>query len=379
MKIFFISTISVLIIAALFWTRPNTHAELQSLPPPTVNVDTVDQIDIQPITEVTGKLQPARKARLHFQVSGQIDRRFVEAGQYIEENGLMLSIESGDFRDAVEESTAILKTERGAIERDSRLLELMRQERELQEQEVARIKQLGRDSLASKSNYDQALQALYRQQAEEARLKHSVDSARSRLMIEQARLNKAERNLQRAQLTSPFGGTVNDIYVEVGDYVSPGQAALEIVQVDKLDLNLEITGTSAAQLQLGQKIKVFTNSDEREGQIIALAVAPDAETNTHALKIRLPSDGLFAGQLAIAQLPGNFYKDANIIPISAILYEDGQSYIFEVIDDHAIKKSVKLIERYNDIQIVAGVESGSTIISKDVSSLADGQVVVVHQ
>jgi len=377
MKIFFISIISALIIAALFWTRPNTHAELQSLPPPTVNVDTVNQIDIQPITEVTGKLQPARKARLHFQVSGQIDRRFVEAGQYVEENGLMLSIESGDFIDAVEESTAILKTERAAIERDSRLLELMRQERELQGQEVARIKQLGRDSLASKSNYDQALQALYRQQGEEARLKHSVDSARSRLMIEQARLNKAERNLKRAQLTSPFDGTVNDIYVEVGDYVSPGQAALEIVQVDKLDLNLEITGTSAAQLQLGQKITVFTNSDEREGQIIALAVAPDAETNTHALKIRLPSDGLFAGQLAVAQLPGNFYKAANVIPISAILYEDGQSYVFEVIDDRAVKRTVKLIERYKNVQIIAGVESGSTIISRDISSLADGQAVIV--
>ena len=52
----------------------------------------------------------------------------------------MLSIESGDFLDAVEESTAILKTERAAIERDSRLLELMQRERELQEQEVARIK-----------------------------------------------------------------------------------------------------------------------------------------------------------------------------------------------------------------------------------------------
>jgi len=377
MRILFISTVSVLIVLALFWTRPDTYAELQSLPPPTVNIDIVEKSDIQPITEVTGKLQPARRARLHFQVSGQIDRRFVEAGQYVTENGQMLSIESGDFRDAVEESIAILKTERAAVERDSRLLELMRQERELQEQEVARIKQLGRDSLASKSNYDQALQALYRQQAEEARLKHSVDSARSRLMIEQARLNKAKRNLERAQLMSPFDGTVNDVYVEVGDYVTPGQAALEIVQVDKLDLNLEITGTSATQLKLGQNIKVSINNDEREGQIIALAVAPDSETNTHALKIRLPSDGLFAGQLAVAQLPGNFYKAANVIPISAILYEDGQSYVFEVIDDHAVKRTIKLIERYKDVQIIAGIESGSTIISKDVSSLADGQAVIV--
>ena len=377
MRILIISIVSVLVIVALLWSKPSTYAELQPLPPPTVKVGTVDQTDIQPITKVTGKLQPARKANLHFQVSGQIDKRFVEVGQNVEENALMLSIESGDFVDAVEESKAILKTERAAIARDSRLLALMQQERVLQESEVARLKQLGRDSLASKSNYDQALQSLYRQQADEARLKHSVDSARSRLMIEQARLNKANRNLQRAQLLAPFNGAVNSIHVDVGDYVSPGQAALEIVQVNKLDLNLEITGLSASQLQLGQKINVTTNSDEREGEVIALAVDPDAETNTHALKIRLPSEDLYAGQLAVAHLPGNFYQNAKVIPISAILYEDGQSYVFEVIEDHVVKKIVQLVERYKDVQIIAGIASGSKIISRDVSSLADGQTVIV--
>ncbi len=377
MRILFTSTISILIIMVLLWTRPDTYAELQILPPPTVNISIVEKIDIQPITEVTGKFQPARKARLHFQVSGQIDRRFVEAGQYVTENSKLLSIDSGDFIDAVEESIATLKTEDAAIERDSRLLELMRQERKLQEKEVLRIKQLGRDSLASKSNYDQTLQTLYRQQAEETRLEHSVGSAQNRFKIEQVRLNKAERNLKRAHLMSPFDGTVNALYVEVGDYVSPGEPALEIVQVDELDMSLEITMISAVQLQLGQEIQVITNSGERKGKIISLTVAPDAETNTHTLKIRLPSYGLFSGQLAVAKLPGVFYEAANTIPISAILYEDGQSYVFEVINDRVIKKTVKLIERYKDIQIISGIESGSIIISKDVSSLADGQIIII--
>jgi RND family efflux transporter MFP subunit len=377
MRILFISTISVLIIALLFWSRPESYAELQPLPPPTVNVGKIEQMDVQPVSQVTGKLQPARKASLHFQVSGQIDSRLVEAGQYVEEHVRMLSIESGDFVDAVEESKAILKTERNAVARDSSLLTLMRQERELQEQEVDRLKRLGQNSLASKSKYDQALQALYRQQADEARLKHNVDSARSRLMIEQTRLNKAERNLDRTQLISPFNGTVNVVHVEVGDYVSPGQVALEIVQIDQLDLNLEITGKTASQLVLGQKINVFTNNGEREGQIIALSVDPDPETNTHLLKIRIPSEGLFSGQLAVANLPGYLYKNASVAPVSSILYEDGQSYVFEVLDDdHVVRKTVEIIERYEDVQIISGIEAGTLIISRDVSSLVDGQIIV---
>ena len=378
MRILFITGISVIIITLLFWTRPDTYAELRELPPPTVNIDRVNLIDIQPVTQVTGKLQPTRKASLHFQVSGQINERLVEAGQYVKANSVLLRIEDGDFIDVVEESMALLKTEQNAIDRDSKLLELMAKERQLQEQEVQRLKRLGQESLSSKSNYDQALQELYRQQAEEARLKHSVDSARSRLMIEQAKLNKAERNLKRTKLLAPFDGTVNIIYVELGDYVSPGEPALEIVQINKLDLNLEVTGSTASELNLGQKIQVDTNNDQREGKIIALAVDPDPQTNTHSLKIRIPSENLFAGQLAVAHLPGQYYKGVNVVPISAILYEDGQSFVFELVDDHVIRKQITLIERYNDLHIIEGVEPGSTIVSRDVSSLADGQTVVTN-
>ena len=48
MRIIFISSISIVVMALLFWTRPDTYAELQDLPPPTVNLDTVMLQDIQP-------------------------------------------------------------------------------------------------------------------------------------------------------------------------------------------------------------------------------------------------------------------------------------------------------------------------------------------
>ena len=378
MRILLIVGISIIMVAALLWTKPGTYAELQSVSPSMVKIDLVRQIDIQPIAKVTGKLEPARKASLHFQVSGQINERFVEAGQKVKAKTQMLSVNSGDFVDAVEESKALLEIKRSTIKRDLRLLELIKQERELQEEEVKRLKQLDQNSLTSKSNYDQALQSLYRQQAEETRLNHSVKLSRSELKVEQARLNKARRNLERTKLVSPFDGVINSVHVEVGDYVSPGQTALEIIQLDELDLNLEISGTTASKLRLGQKIGIQTEKDNREGEVIALALDPNSETNTHTLKVRLASNGLFSGQLAIANLPGQLYENAYVIPISSILYEDNQSYIFEVVGNHVIKKEIRLVERYNNLQIIEGLESGVKIVSKDVSSLTDGQVIIIN-
>ena len=378
MRILLIVGISIIMVAALLWTKPGTYAELQSVSPSMVKIDQVRQIDIQPIAKVTGKLEPARKASLHFQVSGQINERFVEAGQKVKAKTQMLSVNSGDFVDAVEESRALLEIKRNTIKRDLRLLELIKQERELQEEEVKRLKQLDQNSLTSKSNYDQALQSLYRQQAEETRLNHSVKLSRSELKVEQARLNKARRNMERTKLVSPFDGVINSVHVEVGDYVSPGQTALEIIQLDELDLNLEISGTTASKLRLGQKIGIQTEKDNRKGEVIALALDPNSETNTHTLKVRLASNGLFSGQLAIANLPGQLYENAYVIPISSILYEDNQSYIFEVVGNNVIKKEIRLIERYNNLQIIEGLESGVKIVSKDVSSLTDGQVIIIN-
>ena len=378
MKILILIFVTILLVAGLFWTKPETHAELQSLSPSTVEVEIIKEIEIQPIVKVTGKLEPARKASLHFQVSGQINERFVEAGQKVEKNIKMLSINADDFVDTVEESKALLEIKRSTIDRDIRLLELIKKERSLQEDEVKRLEQLGQNSLSSKSNYDQALQVLYRQQAEETRLNHSLALARSELKVEQAKLNIAKRNLERTELISPFTGTVNAVYAEVGDYVSPGQAAVEIIQLNELDLNLEIKGMSASKLELGQEITIVTSNGDKVGRILALALDPSPETNTHTMRIRLSSDGLYSGQLAIANIPGQYYEKANVIPISSILYESGSAYIFEIIGNNVFKKKVRLIDRYNDLQIIEGMPSGTSIVARDVSNLMDGQLIILN-
>ncbi len=73
MRIILTIAATVIIIVLLLWSRPDTYAELQELPPPTVKTEAVTQVDIQPVNRVTGKLQPARAATLQFQVSGQVN------------------------------------------------------------------------------------------------------------------------------------------------------------------------------------------------------------------------------------------------------------------------------------------------------------------
>ena len=374
-KAFSLVVIIGMTITLLIWTRPDTQAELQPLPPTRVATDLVRIMDIQPTARITGKLQPARKAALRFEVSGNVTQRFVEPGQLVSAGETLLQIDDGDFIDTVEEADALLAQEKNAITRDRHLLELLVKEREVIQRELNRLERLGQESLASKSKYDEALQRLLQRQADETRLRHSVESSTSRIKIRAASLNRARRNLDRTRLVAPFTGTINSVSVEVGDFATAGQVAIDLVQLDTVDLYLEVTGAVIKQLSLGQKVNVFIDNRSLSGEIISLAADPDPVTHTHALKIHLPADGLYPGQLAIAELPGKLLSDVNVVPVSSILREEGQSFVFKIEKNHAMRHPVDLIQRHQDWQVVSGILPGVKIISRDVATLANGQEV----
>jgi len=88
----------------LLVTRPEQDPELREAVSPRVQVEAVTLHDLRPQATVSGRLEPARKAALHFELSGQVDARPVEPGQAVQQGELLLALNSGDFVDAVAEA-----------------------------------------------------------------------------------------------------------------------------------------------------------------------------------------------------------------------------------------------------------------------------------
>lgn len=375
MKILAVILVSITTVMLLLWTRPESKAELRPLPVARVIATEVREVNMRPVTTLTGKLQPARQAELRFELSGRVVERTVEPGNRVEAGEVLLEIDDGDFRDKLEEARALLQQEEQAVARDRNLLELIIKERRIQEREVERLQQLGRESLASQSNFDSAVQGLLKLKAEESRLRHSVESAGSRLQNQRARLSQAERNLERTSLRSPFPATVNKVNFETGDYANAGQVAVEIVQLQELDIYLEVTSNLISVLELGQVVDVSTPEGRTKGEIIAMESDPQPDTLTHALRIRIKGDGLFPGQLASVDLPGDVLENVAAVPTSAILYDEGKTYLFVIDEEQLQRVPVTKLVRNDDLQAVSGVGAGTRIVASDVAALADGQKV----
>jgi RND family efflux transporter MFP subunit len=325
-------------------------------------------------------LQPANRALLRFEVSGQLAERHVEPGQIAEKGTLLLSLEGGDARDALAEAQAKLDMEQAAIKRDRRLLEISRKDKQLQSNEVARLEKLGADSLVSASLLDQARQRLLQLDSTEAQLQYSVETATARLSTHQAALARAQRNLDRTELIAPFAGTVNTVEIEPGDYVTPASTAVELVDLAQMDFYTEVSGVTAAALRLQQSVSIRVNEREVEGQIIALRSDPDPSTFTHALRIRLPGEGLLPGGLASTRLPLTRLESVLAVPVASVLREEGRAYVFVIHDSQLERREVGTGLRHAEqLVITRGLREGEVIVASDVAALSHGQSVRVSQ
>jgi len=366
------------IVVLLLLIRPDKAPELREVVVPRVIVAPVTLHDLVPHETVSGRLEPVRKALLRFELSGQVRSRLVEPGQAVEAGALLLALDEGDYRDALAKATAQLALEERNIQRDRELLQLARRNRTLQEAEVARLEKLGKESLVSRSRLDEASISLLKMEAEVAQLDASVGGAAPRLSLMQAERSRAARNLERTRLQAPFPGRVNTVEVQEGDYVTPSQPALELIDTSALELYTEVRGDVVKALVQGQAVTVSIAGNAYQGEIVALQTDPDPATFTHALRVRLAGEGIRPGEVARVRLPLRPLTSATVIPAAAVLRDEGKTYVFRVRQDLLEKSEVVLGRRVGDLQVVrSGVAAGDLVVIQDVAALSDGQKVHV--
>jgi len=366
----------VLAVVLLVVTAPEQEPELREVVATRVEVATAERHDLVPYETVNGRLEPARRATLRFELAGQVAQRAVEPGQAVAEGELLLALDDGDYVDALAEAEAQLVQEQRNIARDRELLQLARRNYALQQNDLQRLEKLGADALVSKSHLDEVRIQLIGLESELARLRASTATADARLALNQAARNRAARNLERTRLQAPFTGTVNSVSVQAGDYVTSAQEVVELVDATQLDLYVEVRGEVMQSLSQGQPVEVLIDGNPRPGTVLALQLDPDPVTFTHALRVRLAGNGVRPGHVARVQLPLQVLQQVVAVQSTAVLYEEGRTFVFRVQDDVLERVEVVTGSRVGEwLEIRQGISAGDRIVSRDVAALSDGQKV----
>lgn len=270
-------------------------------------------------------------------VTGYVAKVNVSANQQVRAGDVLVTLDDGDYRNALDQADAQIATARLSLGRidaqiDGARASLTQAEAQKAALEAsvrgAEINQGRASTLQSKSvgttaELDSANVALDQAKANLAGGEATIISAKANIALLEAQYketqgtirtlelqrDKAARDLGFTVLKAPYDGVVGNRSVQVGDLVSPGQRLMALVPTRELYIDANFKETQIAHLVPGSKVNVHVDAyDDQPIQATVESIAP--------------ASGSVFSLLPPENATGNFTKIIQRVPVRIALPQD---------------------------------------------------------
>nr|MDQ2735314.1 HlyD family secretion protein [Pseudomonadota bacterium] len=225
-------------------------------------------------------------SRVSAQVSARVERLLVQDNQEVRAGQVLLTLDPRDYQARVDQAEAARKQavaalaqaraqlalQRANVEQSVAQLHVQQATLTQSEQDYARFKGLDPRAI-SRQTVGNANQTVKAGQARVAAARQAVTAVRARVeaasaQIESARaqLSQADAQLAQAQLKLHYttvralvDGRVTQRTVDVGNYVSPGQALLAVVP-SAVWVTANFKETQLAHMKVGQRVRIVVDA-----------------------------------------------------------------------------------------------------------------------
>jgi membrane fusion protein, multidrug efflux system len=303
---------------------------------------------------IPGVVEPARIVTVAAETSARIDA-YAGRKDTLGEN---FTITPGPARagvleegDAVVAGQPLVYLNRDLVEAEYRQTKA---EYEYQQREYARLLNLFERNVATKSELDT--------------IKKIRDKTRALLDVQRARM-------ERLTVVAPIAGTLNSLPAEVGEFVGPGQAVAQIVDMETVKVVVDVPEKDIGYLSIGQNATVTSARGKviRRGEITYISELADPAARTTRVEITVQNkDRAFrSGRIVDVQLTRRVLEDIIMVPLRAIIPmgpagDRPNTYAAYVVEDNtAQRKDVTLdpsLYRNSEIRVTAGLTPGDKLI-----------------
>ncbi len=279
------------------------------MPPATVRVGAVTQVQVQDRFDVVGRLVELRRTTVAAESAGKILTVPMEEGDRVVGGETVLAridpIWSAVALEAAEARVAAAEAQLERSEREKAYLE------ELQQGGAARPKEV-----------------------DDARAQAKAD--RAALGAALAERNEARQRAGRVDVLAPFDGHVVRKLVEVGQWVEPGGAVAEVVSAGEVDAVVGVPERLINQVRVGGRVEVTVEPLDRRfgGEVVAVVPSAATAARTFPVKIRLSDEGglLKPGMSVLAHLPAGESSLQLTMPRDAVLFQGGRATVWAAVE-----------------------------------------------
>jgi len=292
----------------------------------------------------SGFFEAAESLSLRPEVSGRVERVFMEEGSFVKKGDPLLKVEEEKYVSAYEE--ALWKIEK------------LRKELKRVEAVYSRRKKLFEKELISAEEFEE--------------VSAQLSSLRAEIKSLEATLRRRKLDLERTLLKSPVDGVILKRYVSPGDYVTPQSVVYEILSTGGLRFVFYVPQEIAGVLKENLPVRIKVGEKMYNGRVSYVSPSADARR-------------LFRVKATVEKardLRPNMYGEvffnykkvrAYIVPEHALQLSDRESFLWVVRDSRAVRVPVEVLSHTGgSVAVVGNLENGDRVVVEGFMFLHEG-------
>ncbi len=359
-------------------------------------IDSVSRGDVVRDVRGPGTLVPEHIRLITAQASARVERVTAESGREVNASDILFELSNPDLQiqtmqaeqqvQQAQSDLLNLRTNlRSQILTQEGLVATMRTQHVSSSQQAAAADSLLRLALMSpfeaRNAKAQAEEFSTRLRVERERLALMTQAIDAQIAVQSTRVvqlraiaDNQQTRLRSLQVRAPENGVLQDLTLQLGQWVPEGTTLAKVVQPGKLKAVLRIPESQAKDVQIGQQASI----DTRNGLIAGHVARKDPSALGGTVTIDVALDGaLPAGAVPDLTVDGTITIErmVNVLYTGRPAFGAGGGTVrlFKLVDggDAAIRVPVHLgRSSVNTIEVIRGLEAGDRVILSDMTSFA---------
>ena len=362
----------------------------------------VDETNHRSITEkvsVSGTIEALDSRVVSAENSGRITSIRVALGQQVDSGDLLLSIDAELYTNNLDLAKTNLNQRRAGMSRAQAYQSQAEAAWRLSEEQLNVQVNAYEKGLISQTEFDAFQSNHIRIQGEYESSKHAADEARYLVRAAENSINDAKNGLARTSIYAPAGGVITELNVHEGETIvgtaqMQGSSLLTITNFDTLLFRAEVSESDIPRIHLDDSAKIVLDAypgktifakvwqlplspkqgiDLSNQFEVVLMVSPERLTGLETSQ-EIP---LRPGMRGNASVFTNRVEDVLSVPLQCVTVRPNDEGVIEDVvfvytnGKAAIQPVVTGIQDEQYIEIVAGLEEGSSIISGPYDAIAN--------
>jgi membrane fusion protein, multidrug efflux system len=321
-------------------------------PPPEAVTSVVAQAEIWPATTgVIGTMEAVHGVMVSSDLPGTVTKINFDSGKNVHQGDILVELDTREER--------------------AQLASLEAQ-RDLAKVNYGRTEQLVKDGVISRLEYDQAT-------AQQKQTEANVGQIRA--------------TIERKTIRAPFSGTLGIRKVNLGQYLSAGNAVVQLQALNPIYVNFGLPQQALGQVRVGRSLRVTSEDLPGKafaGKVTALDSVIDQTTRNVQVQATLanPEGKLQPGMFVQVEVVLGASRTVVPLPASAVSYAPYGDSVFVITDlkdpkGHSYRgvrqQFVKLEgSRGDQVAVVSGLNPGDEVVTSGVFKLRNGAAVQVN-